>query len=80
MNNELKIFAERLRILRIEKGWSQEELATKMGCAKSLISYYENCKREPVFTTILKLSRLFDEDPGYLMGESHQRRLKKMSS
>jgi transcriptional regulator with XRE-family HTH domain len=76
LEEKLRIFAKRLKILRDEKDWSQQELADKLGTSKSLISFYENCEREPGFTTILKLSEIFDENTGYIMGESDERKNK----
>lgn len=79
LEEKLKVFGGRLKFLREEKGWTQEELANKLGCSKGLISFYENAKREPGFTIILGLSRLFNEDPSFLMGEARVRRLKKIA-
>ena len=41
----IMVVHERLRKLRIEKGLSQQELADMIGASKSLISCYENGKR-----------------------------------
>lgn len=79
MKEELKIFAERLRFLRTEKNMSQKLLAELMDCPKSLISYYENGKREPGYLTIIKLSQIFDEETSYIMGEFPNRRIKKIA-
>ena len=76
---KIKLFAHRLRQLREEKDWSQEELAAKLGCSKALVSFYENAKREPGFTVILALSEIFNEDTAYLTGEVNARRLKKIA-
>lgn len=54
-DKHIKIFAQRLRALRNEKGYTQKDLAKIIGCPPSLISYYENAKKEPGFTNILKL-------------------------
>jgi len=69
----MQLFAERLRRLREEHNMTQQDLADKVGCSKGLISFYENAKREPGFTMILKLSRLFKVPPAYLMGNSNLR-------
>lgn len=73
MDENLMLFSKRIKMLRLEKEWSQDVLAEKLDCARSLISYYESGQREPVFTTILKLSKIFDVSPGYLMGETEFR-------
>jgi transcriptional regulator with XRE-family HTH domain len=74
LQERLLIFAKRLKTLRDEYGWTQQELADKLCTSKSNISFYENCEREPGFTTILKLSEIFNESAGYIMGESDERR------
>lgn len=70
----LEIFAQRLKLLRDEYGWTQQELADKLGTSKSTVCYYEQAKKEAGFTVILKLSEIFNENPGYIMGESDVRR------
>ena len=76
----LKISAQRLKMLREEQGWSQEDLAIKMGTEKSLISYYESCQRSPGYNSILKLKEIFNESADYIMGDSSARKLKKIAN
>ena len=59
MAENLKLFATRLKNLRIEKGYTQEELADLIDCAPGLISYYETMQREPGFSNILALCEVF---------------------
>lgn len=47
---------------------SQAELASKLGVAKSTISMYEVGKREPDFSTLEKIAKLFHVDMNYLLG------------
>lgn len=79
-DKHIKIFAQRLRALRNEKGYTQKDLAKIIDCPPSLISYYENAKREPGFTNILKLCKEFGESPDYLFGLTNYRSVKKISS
>lgn len=76
----LKIFAQRLKMLREEKGWTQEQLADMLDTKKSLISYYENAEREPRYTVILKLRDIFNENSDWIMGDTNVRRIKKIAS
>lgn len=76
----INIFAQRLKSLRTEKGYTQKELAQIIDCPPSLISYYENAKREPGFTNILKLCKVFQESPDYLFGLTDYRSVKKIIS
>ena len=79
MDDNLKVFATRLRQLRKEKDLSQDELAKMIDCPSSLISYYENCQREPGFSNLLALCEVLDETPDYLMGITSARKLKKIA-
>jgi transcriptional regulator with XRE-family HTH domain len=72
-----KVFGERLRKLREERGMSQLELAEAIGVGDSTISQYENCQRDPQFSVMYKIVRYFDEDINWLIGETSQRRIKK---
>ena len=40
-------FAERLKSLRREKGWSQQRLADELDLSKSSVNMYERGEREP---------------------------------
>lgn len=78
-DKHIKLFAHRIKELRDEKGYSQKELARIIGCPQSLISNYENAKKEPGFTNILKLCQEFDESPDYLLGVTNYRSIKKIA-
>lgn len=49
----------RLRVLRAEKEWSQEELATKVGVTRQTINAIETGKYEASLSLALKLAHLF---------------------
>ena len=63
-------FAERLKEIRIEKGLSRQELASKMFVSVRLISYWENGQRECDFDTLIKLSNILGESIDYLLGRT----------
>jgi len=50
-------FGERLRDLRKARGYTQEQLAKKIGVAKTTITGYEKNNREPNVLTITKLAQ-----------------------
>lgn len=79
MAENLRLFATRLKNLRIEKGYTQEKLAALINCPPSLISYYETMQREPGFSNILALCEVFGETPDYLMGVVDYRKVKKIA-
>ena len=55
-DNELKKLASKIKQLRIEKGFSQEELAYKCGFDRTYISMLERAKRNPTYFNLLKLA------------------------
>lgn len=63
-------FAERLKEIRIEKGLSRQELASKMFVSVRLVSYWENGQRECDFDTLIKLSNILGESIDYLLGRT----------
>lgn len=46
----------KLKLKRIEKGFTQEELAKKIGVFRMTIYYYESGKRKPNSDMLVKLS------------------------
>lgn len=63
-------FAERLRSLRQEKGWSQQQLADELKLSKSSVNMYERGEREPGFETMESIADLFNVDMNYLYGRT----------
>lgn len=61
------MFKDMLRSLRIKAGMNQEELAKKIGCAKSTISMYENGAREPNFEILEAIADIFNVDMNTLI-------------
>ena len=64
----VKIFCERLKILRLEKELTQPELATLMGVSNGMISFWENGVNEPTITNLIKLSQIFEVSADFLLG------------
>ena len=53
------ILADKIVNLRKRAGWSQEELAEKMGVSRQSISKWEGAQSVPDMNRILKLSEVF---------------------
>ena len=56
------MFKDELKALRISKGYTQEDLAVKLGIAKSTVSMYENGKREPDLEMLENIADFFNVD------------------
>ena len=54
-------FAENLKELRKSRGWSQKDLADRIGVNFRTVSTWENGSFEPSFSTLAKLCEIFDE-------------------
>lgn len=60
---------QRIKELRLQKGWTQEELGNKLGLQKSAIAKYENGRVSNLkASTILRMAEAFNVMPSYLMG------------
>lgn len=61
-------FGNRLRALRQSKGWTQEELATRLGLTKSVVSAYETSLRYPSYDILIRITSIFNVTSDYLLG------------
>ncbi|MBG9737705.1 MULTISPECIES: helix-turn-helix domain-containing protein [Paenibacillus] len=58
----------RISDLREQKGWTQEELAEKLGITRAALSHYEKNRRKPDFETLTTLADLFEVSIDFLVG------------
>ena len=68
-------FGNKIKQLRIDKGYSQSELAQLAGVTKSMISSYENSMRLPSYDVLLRIARCFHVSTDYLLGVSSKKTL-----
>lgn len=61
-------FGENLKIARIKKKMTQQQLADMLGVNKSTITNYEADKREPDVFMIKKLAKALEVTGSYLIG------------
>jgi transcriptional regulator with XRE-family HTH domain len=64
------IFAEKLIKLRKQQGWSQEELAEKLGVTRQSVSKWESMASIPDLERIVKLSQIFGVSTDYLLKDN----------
>lgn len=64
---EVMILADKIINLRKKNGWSQEELAEKLGVTRQSVSKYESAQSIPDLDKILKLSEIFGVTTDYLI-------------
>ena len=65
---DIRVMAERLKTLRIEKNIGQNLLAKELQISNASISYWENGKQEPSAQAIFKLADYFGVSADYLLG------------
>mgnify|MGYP002629360513 CR=1 FL=1 len=57
-NASLPMFAKNLKTLRKEKGWTQQELADRMGIKRAALGAYEEGRSEPRLANVLAMADL----------------------
>lgn len=61
--------ADKIILLRKQKGWSQEELAAQMDVSRQSVSKWESGASTPDIDKIILLSQIFDTTTDYLLKE-----------
>ena len=64
----MKIFAERLKELRNDKGISQGELSRQTGIPRTTITFWENDLRVPSAEAVVIIAKYFGVTSDYLLG------------
>ena len=67
MPRPVEQFGSNLRALRLEKGWTQEQLADRAGLAPVQISRVERGVREIRLTTLLRLIEALETTPDRIL-------------
>lgn len=65
---ENSIFGQRIKKLRVDRGYSMEELAQIIGTTKSSVNMWENGGSIPRDNILIELSSVFDVSIDYLLG------------
>lgn len=61
---------ERIKLLRTEKGYDQQNLCAYLNIEQSTLSNYENDRRIPKAELIVKLANYFNVSTDYLLGKT----------
>lgn len=59
--------AQRVRQLRLERGWSQPELARRSSLSNAMVSMVERGERTPSLDALASLAGALDADPAVLL-------------
>lgn len=61
------MLGDRLKKLRNDHNWTQEDVARKLELSRGTYAHYEINKRQPDYDTLKKLSEIFDVSIDYLI-------------
>ncbi|MEB3100889.1 helix-turn-helix domain-containing protein [Ferviditalea candida] len=61
-------YGNRIATLRDKQGWTQEDLAQRLGISRAALSHYEKNRREPDYATLTKIADVFKVSIDYLVG------------
>ena len=62
------MYGERIKELRRERSWSQQQLAEKLACGQRVISSYESEDVEIGSRVLMKLCQVFQVSADYILG------------
>ena len=62
------MLSKKITELRLSFGWTQVQLAQKLGITKQTISNWENDNIQPSIDMLIKLSKIFNVSTDYLLG------------
>ena len=68
----------RIKQLREELGYTQQDLANRLESSKSVIGLYENESRKPSLEILIKLSEIFNCSIDYILGKSDIRNIEEL--
>jgi transcriptional regulator with XRE-family HTH domain len=71
---EAPLFGQRLAAIRKSKGWSQRELADKLGVRRELVDYYERRAPNPALDFIQRAAEALGVSAAELIGEEGVRK------
>lgn len=68
----IKGLSEKLKELRTKYGFSQKQVAERLGVSPSIVSGYETGERTPSTEVLLSLSYIYNCSVDYLLGKQPQ--------
>jgi len=67
---DLKDFGARVRLQRLQKGWTQERLAREAGISTAFVGHIERGTRTASIETLVAIANCMDVSTDYLLGGS----------
>lgn len=66
-------FGRKLKELRTGQKMTQQQLADRIGVAKSVVSYYESGDRYPSYDVLIRIAHIFHTSTDYLLDFEKER-------
>lgn len=66
-------FKDRVKELRRNRGWSQQDFASKIGIVQSVVAGYESGKKTASPDKLIEIAKLFGVSLDYLLGMSDEK-------
>lgn len=66
-----KTLGEKIKELRMQKIYSQSEIAKELGVSRAMISYIENDEKIPSVAMLKRLAKLLEVSLDYLVNEEN---------
>lgn len=63
----LAIIGSNIKVVRQDRGWTQQELAERLGKARQAIQKLETGTVNPRFLTVVEVAKALDVSVGYLL-------------
>ena len=73
LKNPNEILAQNLRLLRAERGWSQEDLADRCHLHRTYIGAIERGERNVTLNTLYEIANALTKSPAELISENARR-------
>jgi transcriptional regulator with XRE-family HTH domain len=73
LKNPNEILAQNLRFLRVERGWSQEDLADRCHLHRTYIGAIERGERNVTLNTLYEIANALTKSPAELISENTRR-------
>lgn len=73
----MELINKNIRFLREKEGWTQKQLADKLGIKKSMVGAYEEFRSVPLLKTSVRIADLFKVDLNVLIREDLDRKARE---